>query len=665
MAVKESELEKYLVQVRRIAEHREVGAEQKIRQMYKELTEDLNSWLGNCYAKYAENDMLDFAILRQKGQYARFLEETLLKVDGIYPKLKDTVEELIDTTYAVCWHGMYDGVNKSQRVADLHRVFKASRAITPEQIRAAVQNPIPKLRLKPALERNRQQIIGNIRREIGVGLSNGDRMSTMARRISGCVNNDYNKSMLIARTEAHRVREVGFNDSAERIDRIMQDNGSDYRMVKIWRNKGDKAVRNTDKANHVEMEGQTVLADEEFTLISGGKAKCPGTSGIAAEDCNCRCRASRDIMNDAEFFDATGRHFPGNIAMHPQPQPQQQTTPNKIVDDRADSIDTFTPAKTIDEAEQYAQQFIGSGYSKTFKNVVSYQGISVENANQINRALKEIYEKIDMPKINGIKVISPTSKQGKKAFPDGGNAVFSYSPVEHGIFINKNVLKSEKAFAAYREESEKAWGYVMDNIDKLSGEQKDLAYRYKAAGRSLVDDSIGGMFRHEMGHHAQWELLDAKTNNAIGSNMSKYAGKISGYAGASKGEYFAESFSAYMKGEIEKIDPEFVKFLDGKRIDKSVKRDIIRVDTVSLTYQPDTITEIVNKRGGIDRNYYGADAKQYKQISNHDHGNPTKHPFGKNGEHAHDYVYDDNGKLIDRPMRELTSEERKEAEDIL
>lgn len=311
-AYKESELERYLVQVRRIAESREAGAERKIRKMYKELAEDLNAWLGNVYAKYAEDDRLDYNILRSKGQYARFLEEVQLKIDGIYPDLKSEVENLIDTTYKVCWHGMYNGVTKSKRVEDLKKTFSASKSITPEQIKAAVQNPISKLRLNPVLNRNRKQIISNIRREIGIGLSNGDRMSTMARRIQHHVDNDRSKAMLIARTEAHRVREVGFNDSAERIDKIMQDNNSEYRMVKTWRNVGDLSVRNTDKANHVDMEGQTVLADEEFTMIrSGAKAKCPGTSGIAAEDCNCRCRASRDIMNDEEFYSATGRHFSG------------------------------------------------------------------------------------------------------------------------------------------------------------------------------------------------------------------------------------------------------------------------------------------------------------------------------------------------------------------
>ena len=64
------------------------------------------------------------------------------------------------------------------------------------------------------------------------------------------------------------------------------------------------------------------------------------------------------------------------------------------------------------------------------------------------------------------------------------------------------------------------------------------------------------------------------------------------------------------------------------------------------------------------RNYYDENGKQYKQISNNNHGNAKMHPYGKNGEHAHDYVYED-GKLIDRPTRELTENERKENLDIL
>lgn len=102
-----------------------------------------------------------------------------------------------------------------------------------------------------------------------------------------------------------------------------------------------------------------------------------------------------------------------------------------------------------------------------------------------------------------------------------------------------------------------------------------------------------------------------------------------------------------------------------KYIEKGGNSDIIRVEKTTLTADPNTVTEVIGKRGGVDRNYYGPDGRQQKQISNNNHGNPKLHPFGKHGEHAHDYIYAEDGRLKGRPVRELTDEERKENEDIL
>lgn len=110
------------------------------------------------------------------------------------------------------------------------------------------------------------------------------------------------------------------------------------------------------------------------------------------------------------------------------------------------------------------------------------------------------------------------------------------------------------------------------------------------------------------------------------------------------------------KAELEKIAPSTLKNAAGQ--------NIIEVKRTTLTRTPNSITQLTSKRGGIERNYYDENGKQYKQISNNNHGNAKMHPYGKNGEHAHDYVYKD-GKLIERPTRELTENERKENEDIL
>lgn len=242
-----------------------------------------------------------------------------------------------------------------------------------------------------------------------------------------------------------------------------------------------------------------------------------------------------------------------------------------------DAVNKLKPtggAKTIDEAQENAMRFIGDGYSPTFKNQVNYKGISLESANKINQSLEGLYGKYNMPKLNGIKVISPSSKLGKKVFTDA-DAVAAYNPTEKGIFLNKDMLKNAASLEKYNKTANEAWDIVMKNINSLSGAQKELAETYKTAGRSLVGNgSINDYIAHEMGHHVQWHVIDTKLNNAMGSNMSKYAPHISGYANATKGEYIAESFVALTKGETSILDPQFVEYMN-KNVFKTINNGTI------------------------------------------------------------------------------------------
>lgn len=102
-----------------------------------------------------------------------------------------------------------------------------------------------------------------------------------------------------------------------------------------------------------------------------------------------------------------------------------------------------------------------------------------------------------------------------------------------------------------------------------------------------------------------------------------------------------------------------------KILKNAIGDDIIIVNKTTLRGIPNSITQVVNAKGGIDRNYYGPNGRQFKQISNNDHNKPKQHPFGVNGEHAHDYTYDENGKLLRGRGRELSDSERQENGDIL
>ena len=86
---------------------------------------------------------------------------------------------------------------------------------------------------------------------------------------------------------------------------------------------------------------------------------------------------------------------------------------------------------------------------------------------------------------------------------------------------------------------------------------------------------------------------------------------------------------------------------------------------IHAAYKPFAVVDTLSRNGKQhDRTFYDSDGRMTRQISNGPHGNPKKHPFGQHGEHAHDILWKD-GVIVDRPVRELTDEERKENADIL
>lgn len=306
-------LEHYLRELRKIEEHREKWCEQNVRRYYKELVTDLQSFLGTEYATLAEDDKLTYEILHKKGQYARFVEEVINKVDKVAVKSGQETLALVQTTYQKCYEGMVDAVINAKNYDDLKVNLKGVRAITPEQVKNIVNNKV----MEQALEKNHKSSIREIKQQLAIGLSQGDRMTTMAKRLSDQCNKDYRKSVQIIRTEAHRVREAGYQEASERMSNLVEEADSGYVMTKTWKTMQDGAVRPQrikgkvivigKGPDHMKMNNVTILVNEEFDLGDGTKTKAPGQSGVAGHDINCRCYLSRDLMTIEEFEKLTGR----------------------------------------------------------------------------------------------------------------------------------------------------------------------------------------------------------------------------------------------------------------------------------------------------------------------------------------------------------------------
>lgn len=357
-AAKKPDLEYLLAQARRISDHREAGAEKEIRRVYRSMLKDLKGFVAEAYEKYAKDDKLTYADLQAAGYSARFLDEIEQKVIKATPKAAKELRQLVNDTYKLAYDGMVDAVRQAG-AEGLDEAFADSIAITPEQIRKVVDNPI----MEAALEKNHKAIIYDIKQAVAVGLMNGDRYTTMAQRISEKVDGEFYRSVRIARTETHRVREAGNHDAALEVDNALQKGTTGLRFVKVWKTMKDERVRPQRRkrgkrggwstkmgkgANHMILDGQTVLENEPFDLKGGAKAMAPGQSGVAGHDINCRCYASRKLMTDEEYFKATGKHFPNVKGEAEEPELSRKQMREKIKEDKSRIGDIKSEMRAVD-----------------------------------------------------------------------------------------------------------------------------------------------------------------------------------------------------------------------------------------------------------------------------------------------------------------------------
>lgn len=244
------------------------------------------------------------------------------------------------------------------------------------------------------------------------------------------------------------------------------------------------------------------------------------------------------------------------------PQPvnetkQQQTNAFNI----PKHSENFVPAKTSKEAEEYAKQFVSGGFNLTGKSI-SYKNMDVEVANRVNERLAVIYENFNIDKLSSIEAFG---KGNKKVYEQNKDAPFFTSNFGN-LGINSTIVKDSKTIEKYISDGNKDFEFVMNNMDKLSGKQLELAKTYQKAGRTLVGNSVEDMVTHEIGHHISYmQSVNKELAELQKTDWKQYASELSGYANHSFGEYVAESFNAYFNGEHGKLQPELISIFDKLR----------------------------------------------------------------------------------------------------
>ena len=411
-----------------------------------------------------------------------------------------------------------------------------------------------------------------ITQEISRGIASGLPYSDIARNINNVSSSGLYNAKRIARTEGHRIQQTSSRDAQY----AAKKKGCD--VVKQW----DASLDGRTRDSHARVDGEIRELDEKF---SNGLMYPGDPSGSAAEVINCRCTSNtrakwalddgelQTLKERAEYF---GLDKTANFEDYKQKYLMVSEAP--IVQNT-----DFTPAKTIEEAEEYAKRFVDTHYQSKYSGNISYKGMSLENANKVNQVLNEVYSNYDVSMLNNLKPMNFRETKWKTAVEDGIAAAYQWG---NGgtLFMNQKIFASEKVTSAFTKKANDLLHTVLNGIDTLLGKsglrEKQRIYleALKKTGVQCFAQTTGidfaeATFVHESGH-----LLDDKIFRKlfkekgfdISASMAKYSGNISGYAVSTNAEYIAESFTAFWYGKTDILDPDLVKIFQGaKTVTKS------------------------------------------------------------------------------------------------
>lgn len=464
-------LEYYLAQARRLEKRREKGATAEIRRLYKSLLKDLQGFVAEGYEKYAQDDRLTFGLLQEKSEGARFLEETTGIVNSWFPSMSKKTQKTVQDMYSIAYDGMISAIKKSDNAKDLTENLKGLKAVTPEVIKKAAQNPIHGLTLSQTLEKNRKEVVYELKKAISVGLANGDRYSTMARRITERVDIDYRKAVTIVRTEGHRVQESGFHDAAKEVNGALQEGVTAMRLHKTWCTMEDERVRDTTRADHRRMNGVSIPVEEEFDLGNGVKTEEPGSSGSAANDINCRCFLKYELKEDKEIAKSLGipkKSIKDYKKEYDEVSNSTNLTEDEIRQKRAEIVQRAGEEASVQIKKR--QEEINAEYSEKREKIIANMDetfdIAVEastEADRLNRVL--IDRTVESEDFWNTKEYEELNKQIEAATDKEKDLWFDYDKLNQSLnnLTREKAAKQADAIKNYIAEVRKVNGTVMSH----------------------------------------------------------------------------------------------------------------------------------------------------------------------------------------------------------
>lgn len=433
------------------------------------------------------------------------------------------------------------------------------------------------------------------------GILQGEAIDKIAQRLAATVTDmSHTSAIRNARTMTTSAQNGGRIDSYKRAESM------GIKMLQVWMATLDSRTRH----EHRQLDGQKRKVGEAFE-VEGEKIFFPGDP--AAEPYltyNCRCTLIGEVegvdynlsdvsQRDNKLGDMTYEEWKEEKRKQDNaepPAPKPETKPEPKTEDKPaevevpaptvekpDAVDEpiptqFTPARTKEEAVEYAQRFADN---------VNYEGLSRSNANKINRTLTELTERYPINKLKYLRV------QGGSVMSAACNQL-NISRTQLGKTLKENYdnfVKSKEHNAnsidmlKLRFEGKKMPAAIADEITRLENELKFSRW----AIFDSYDDKVRVAVIHEYGHiiadqyFGQINGKDANPNYTKDTRLREMVKKwddafikslqngdiynLSRYGRTNADEFFAECFAAREMGE--KL-PDYVESLMKEVLDNGI-----------------------------------------------------------------------------------------------
>lgn len=260
-------------------------SEKELEVLFSELLKVIKQELSEMYAKYESGNphvtWTEFnKYNRLNRQLSRIAEMTTDNFNQVAKAIKSTQQNVYIEQYMMSLY-LYEMATQTSMQFDIP---------TASVINKAIEQPIELIKLKPTLQKHRNDVLKRLRIHITQGVLSGEGYAKTAKAISEDLAMSKAQALRVARTETGRALSQANLDSAH----VAQDNG--FRMMKRWFATKDTRTRDT----HRHLDGKSIPLDDNFKS-SGCIGQAPklfvGVNS-AKENINCRCKLLHYIDED-------------------------------------------------------------------------------------------------------------------------------------------------------------------------------------------------------------------------------------------------------------------------------------------------------------------------------------------------------------------------------